>query len=213
MRKCYWRRGGHPPPGRVRRAFLTHDAPATPPGELERALRHCRHCRHYRHCQQVDTLRDRPQPLATTHPSTMPDDAATPLYEAQQDANPLPVHRVSSNREHEVTDISARTASRLAIGMTAAAMAMAGTVAVMHSDSVSKTVSNLLANVSLILPPPPLPPPLLNGVGQTSHFTLHTSILSRMVYTFLPPAFHVIVSLSASLSAFLHIGEPRGSVR
>ena len=81
----------------------------------------------------------------------MPDYAATPRYDAPKAATPVPV---SSDREHEVADISARTTSRLAIGMAAATMALAGTVAVMHSDSVSKTVSNLLANVSRVSPPP-----------------------------------------------------------
>jgi len=57
-------------------------------------------------------------------------------------SDPLPL---SSNREHEVADISVRTTSRLAIiGMAAATMALAGTVAVMHSsNSVRKTFGNL----------------------------------------------------------------------
>ena len=76
--------------------------------------------------------------------SPMPDDDAimTPLYDdqAQQASTPLPV---STNREHEVADISARTTSRLAIGMAAATMmAMAGTVAVHRRDSVRKTLGN-----------------------------------------------------------------------
>ena len=76
----------------------------------------------------------------------MPDSATIPLYgEASQASTPLPVN---TNREHEVQDIGARTTSRLAYAVTAAAIALAGTVATLRSGSARASVADLLANVS-----------------------------------------------------------------